>query len=269
MSKTVLLVGAGNMGFAMMRGWIATNPELRMLVVEPVEALRNRAAAEGAIVGAGIADFSSEKPNFIVLAVKPHLTAQVAAECAAFAAAGSVILSVAAGVATGTLATDLPRQAAIIRCMPNTPAAIGAGVMALFANDNVSVDARGAATRLMETSGMVLWLENEGQMDAITAISGSGPAYLFHFIEALSGAGQVLGLPQDTAAAIALQTVSGAAQLAAQSDTDPAELRSQVTSPGGTTAAALDVLRAPDGLTSLVKKAATAARDRSIALSRV
>ncbi|MEM8755806.1 MAG: pyrroline-5-carboxylate reductase, partial [Pseudomonadota bacterium] len=156
----------------------------------------------------------------------------------------------------------------IVRCMPNTPAAIGAGMMVCYATDGVTEGARALAEALLAASGEVAWIEDEGSMDAVTAVSGSGPAYVFHLIETLAAAGAEVGLPADLAARLALQTVMGAGRLAAESGIDAAELRRQVTSPGGTTAAALGVLMRENGLQPLMTEAVTAARDRGRELGR-
>jgi pyrroline-5-carboxylate reductase len=152
--------------------------------------------------------------------------------------------------------------------MPNTPASIGAGMLVLTARSDVSAETRDFVESLFASSGAVAWIDDESLMDAVTAISGSGPAYVFYFIETLSEAGEKLGLTREIARKLALQTVRGAGQLAALSDHSPAVLREQVTSPGGTTAAALKVLMADDGLSALVFKAATAARDRGVELGK-
>jgi pyrroline-5-carboxylate reductase len=269
MSVTILLVGCGNMGFALMRSWIEADTGLRVLVAEPSDALRARAADHGAIVAEKVADFEGEDVEFVVLAIKPNATVAVAADCAGFAKTGATFISVAAGVTLASIAAKMPEGTAVLRCMPNTPVSIGAGVMALVGNHRVSDDTRGRVVRLLSSSGAVVWLEDEAQMDAVTAISGSGPAYVFHFIEAMAAAGRSLGLPANIADQLALWTVSGAGALAAQSDVSPGKLRAQVTSPAGTTAAALDVLQATHGLTELITRAASAAHERSVELGKL
>ncbi len=267
MSHTLLLIGCGNMGYAMMRGWLREDPSLVVHVVEPAEALRSRAEAVGARAVASVADLPEAlSPVLVVLAVKPGLVATVLAACAGFTKA--TFVSVAAGVTTAAMARQLPPGASIIRCMPNTPAAIGEGMMVLYARDGVDGDARALTEALLATSGAVAWVADEAQMDAVTAISGSGPAYVFHFIEALTDAGIALGLPSETASLLALQTVRGAGRLAMEADVDPATLREQVTSPGGTTAAALNVFMTGDRLRTLVAEAARAARDRGVELGK-
>lgn len=265
----VLLVGCGNMGFAMLKGWLAQDPGLSVHVVEPSDALRERAAGAGAQAVADAADLPADlAPELIVLAVKPQMMGRVAPAYAGFAAKGATVMSVAAGTTMASLDRLLGGPVPLIRTMPNTPAAIGAGMIVSCANALVPDAARALADRLMATSGETAWIEDEGLMDAVTAVSGSGPAYIFHMIECLAGAAVKVGLPEDLAARMAMQTVMGAGQLAAQSGTPPGTLREQVTSPGGTTAAALGVLMGENRLADLMTEAVTAARDRGRKLGR-
>ena len=269
MSHTLLLIGCGNMGFAMLRGWLREVPALTVHVVEPAEALRLRAAEIGALAVPQLSDLPQDlAPDIVFLAVKPNLVETVLAGCADFAARGATVVSVAAGVTTAAMARRLPDTASIVRCMPNTPAAIGEGMMVLYAAGGLADVAKALVTSLLATSGVVAWIDDEAQMDAVTAISGSGPAYVFHFIEALTAAGRALGLPAETAALLAKQTVRGAGRLAMEAEVDPATVRQQVTSPGGTPAAALNVFMRDERTEKLVAEAARAARDRSIELGR-
>ncbi len=269
MTSKVVLVGAGNMGFAMLAGWldagILTPDEI--VVVEPSEALRDRAAKRGVAVSSG-PDGVSGQPQLVVLAVKPQLIKDIAAGYRGLAADGATFLSIAAGTTIATLSGVLGGQTPIIRCMPNTPAAIGKGMMVTFANEHVSPETAAFVERLLAASGEVATIPREELMDAVTAVSGSGPAYIFHFIEALAAAGVSVGLDPETAALLARQTVYGAASLAFESGEDAGKLREQVTSPNGTTAAALKVLMAKDGLTQLMTKAVLAARDRGVELGK-
>jgi pyrroline-5-carboxylate reductase len=194
--------------------------------------------------------------------------AQVVPAYRRLAGGQSCFVSIAAGTTIATLARLLPGPTPIIRCMPNTPAAIGAGMMVCCANAHTDRAARDLATALLATSGRVDWIENEALMDAVTAVSGSGPAYVFHFIECLTAAGVSLGLPEALAERMATQTVQGAGRLAAEAGERPGRLREQVTSPGGTTAAALRVLMSDERLQRLIGEAVTAARDRGAELSR-
>lgn len=269
MNQAVLLVGCGNMGFAMLNGWTAARTDLDFHVVEPLESLGERGRAAGATVwdtpDALPPDFD---PALIVLAVKPQVMDRVAPAYRRFAGGSTTFVSVAAGVTMATLGGYLPGPTPIIRTMPNTPAAIGRGMMVSVANDLVDADRRTLTDSLMATSGASAWIESEDLMDAVTAISGSGPAYVFHFIEVLAAAGERLGLPADLAMLLARQTVMGAGHLAAETDTPPSVLREQVTSPGGTTAAALSVLMQESDLATLVEDATRAARDRGRELGK-
>lgn len=265
MSATILLIGAGNMGYAMLAGWLAQDPSLRVHVVEPFADFRDRATTLGAVGVADIAELPEAiRPDLVVLAVKPQMVGPVLRACGRYQAA--TFVSVAAGITLAAMQAAI--AAPIIRCMPNTPAAIGEGMMVLCAASDVAQPARELAERLMASSGAVAWLEDETLMDAVTAISGSGPAYVFHFIEALTQAGLVLGLPHDIAALLAKQTIAGAGRMALRSADTPTVLRQQVTSPNGTTAAALAVLMGHNALIDLVVTAAAAARDRGVALGK-
>jgi pyrroline-5-carboxylate reductase len=269
MAHTVALVGCGNMGFAMLAGWFKADPSLEAHVVEPAEALRQRAGEAGAMAVTDIAGLPADlAPNLVVLAVKPQMVAPVLAKCGRLAENGATFVSVAAGITIPSMAAALPDGTPIIRCMPNTPASIGEGMMALCAGPGVTAEARYLAETLFSASGSVAWIEDEALMDAVTAISGSGPAYVFHFVEALTAAGAALGLPDDTAALLAKQTVAGAGRMALHSDIPPGTLREQVTSPGGTTAAALTVFMTDERLAKLVAEATAAARDRGVELGK-
>ena len=267
MSETVLLVGCGNMGRAMLEGWLAAKPSLAAFVVEPAEALRARAAALGATAVEAAADLPDGlSPDLVILAVKPQIMPSVLPDYAGFA--GATFVSIAAGTTVATLRGGLGKSAAVIRCMPNTPAAIGAGMMVCWATENVSEAARALTADLLAASGEVAWIEDEALMDAVTAVSGSGPAYIFHFIEALTAAAVKAGLPEDLSQTLAMQTVMGAGRLAAESDTPPGALREQVTSPGGTTAAGLSVLRDTGALEALLIETVEAARARGEELGK-
>lgn len=270
MDISVILVGCGNMGHAMLAGWLAS-ARLKpgeVAVVEPNDALRARAAGMGVRVAADPSPFVAETPRLVILAVKPQVIAEVAAQYRGFADRGSAFLSIAAGTPVSTFEAILGADAAIVRCMPNTPAAIGKGMMVVFENRNVQPQAGAFVRDLLAASGEVATIDDEALMDAVTAVSGSGPAYVFHFIEALTAAGEQAGLPAETAGLLAMQTVYGAACLARESGEEPGRLREQVTSPNGTTAAALSVLMADDRLKTLVGEAVEAARARSVELGR-
>lgn len=270
MSGTVILAGCGNMGRAMLEGWLAAArlTSAQVLVVEPAGALRTRAEALGVAAVADAAQIGADvTPRLVVFAVKPQVILDIVPSYARFRS-GATYLSVAAGTPIAAFERLLGSDAAIMRCMPNTPAAIGEGMMVTVANPHVTPDMAGFVRDLLSASGRVAEVADEALMDAVTAVSGSGPAYVFHFIECLTAAGEAAGLPGDTAKLLAMQTVYGAATLAARSSDGPGELRRQVTSPNGTTAAALSVLMDGDRLKTLVAEAVDAARKRSIELGR-
>ncbi|ABL72931.1 pyrroline-5-carboxylate reductase [Paracoccus denitrificans] len=260
----VLVVGCGRMGGALLDGWIAQGLQPASLWIEdPHPGDRLLAlAAQGAHVNAP----RPARPAVVLLAVKPQMMAEVLAGLAALPA-DVPVLSVAAGVSLqqyGAALGDRP----IIRAMPNTPALVGRGITAIIGNDHAGPGHLALATRMFSAVGEVVALEAEAQIDAVTAISGSGPAYLFLFAEALEQAARALGLPEALARQLARGTVGGAAAMMVASGRDAAELRREVTSPAGTTAAALAVLMRPDGLPDLIAQAAEAARDRSVALGQ-
>jgi pyrroline-5-carboxylate reductase len=200
----------------------------------------------------------------LVLAVKPQSLDQVAPQIAALAAEQTLLLSIIAGKTIANLTARLPQARAVVRAMPNTPAAIGRGVTAAFANADVNTQQRRWCERLLGAVGGFFWLEDEAAIDAVTAISGSGPAYVFALTEALAAAAERLGLPPELSMSLARGTVEGAAELMRrESAASPATLRQNVTSPGGTTAAALAVLTEPGGLEGLMIRATAAARARA------
>ncbi|MBV2143711.1 pyrroline-5-carboxylate reductase [Falsochrobactrum sp. TDYN1] len=274
MQDTVILVGCGNMGFAMLKGWLESGSlqAVNVHVVEPTEPLLERAAGAGVNAYATAQSLAPDlKPRMVVFAVKPQVMADVLPTYRRFAsdaAPGTTFVSVAAGTPVSLFEEHLGKDAAIIRCMPNTPAAIGKGMLVTYKNANVSEENAAFVNRLLKTSGKVASVDDEALMDAVTAVSGSGPAYVFHFIEALTDAGVSAGLPQETAALLAMQTVMGAGALAASSSDSPSQLREQVTSPNGTTAAALNVLMGENRLKILVAEAVEAARNRSVELGK-
>lgn len=268
-SKEILLIGCGNMGFALLKGWLADGQRFRVHVVEPDRALRERAANAGALTYASADDTPPDLAvQTIVLAVKPQYVAKSLGDYKAIVTRGAFVLSVAAGVTIASMETALGERAPIVRCMPNTPAAIGAGALVCCPNSVCGAMQEAVARQLLTTSGEVHFVSDESLMDAVTAVSGSGPAYVFHFIECLVSAGIEAGLPEELATELAVQTTYGASFLAKQSEQSASELRKQVTSPHGTTAAALEVLMAPGGLAKLMREAVGAARSRSIELGK-
>ncbi len=271
MTIRLVLAGCGNMGYAMLFGWVGSGKlaAADVFVVEPNEDLRARAARLGCHVGASAGDIATDAvPDLVVVAVKPQVIRDAVSAYKRFGDGRTTFLSIAAGTPVATFEDVLGERAPIIRCMPNTPAAIGKGMMVLYANALVSQETGQAVADLLSVSGEVATVSDESLMDAVTAVSGSGPAYIFHFIEALTAAARHAGLPEDTAKLLASQTVYGAACLAAESPEEPGTLRERVTSPNGTTAAALGVLMGEDRLTRLLTEAVEAARLRAIELGK-
>ncbi|GHD14440.1 pyrroline-5-carboxylate reductase [Tianweitania populi] len=269
MSIDLILAGCGNMGYAMLAGWVKAGriPAARVAVVEPNESLRTRAQALGVSVHADASDIPADcQPKLVIFAVKPQVMKDVVPAYKHFVEAGAAALSIAAGTPIAVFEDLLGSDAAVIRCMPNTPAAIGKGMLVLFSNANVTDEQDSFVRDLLSANGAVATIETEELMDAVTAVSGSGPAYIFHFIEALTAAAETAGLPSDVAKLLAMQTVYGAGALAADSEEEPGKLRENVTSPKGTTAAALDVLMGGDRLKTLLVEAVDAAKKRSIEL---
>jgi pyrroline-5-carboxylate reductase len=256
------LVGAGKMGGAMLEGWLALGLDPQnVVVVEPqpseeIVALSMKGIALNPPAGA-ISNIGT-----IVLAVKPQVAVDVMPSVAAMTGAGTLVVSIMAGKTLAFLQSAMP-NAAIVRAMPNTPAAIGRGITVAVPNAKVTAAEKDRATRLLAASGAVEWIANEGLMDAVTAVSGSGPAYVFLLAETLARAGVAAGLPEELAAKLARETVAGSGELLHRSPLDPATLRKNVTSPAGTTAAALDVLMASDGFDPLMRRAVAAATKRS------
>ena len=260
----LVLVGAGKMGGAMARGWLEAGlaaSSLTVLEPNPSSEIASLAASRGVALNPHIA---VPPPEMLVLAVKPQSLDRVAPQIAALAGEPTLLLSIIAGKTIANLLARLPLGRAVVRAMPNTPAAIGRGVTAAFANAEVNDEQRRWCERLLGAVGTFFWLDHEGAIDAVTAISGSGPAYVFALTEALAVAAERLGLPPGLSMSLARGTVEGAAELMrCESATEPSTLRRNVTSPGGTTAAALAVLQGPEGLNDLMAKATAAARARA------
>ena len=255
------LVGCGAMGGALLSRWIESGlPAASVTVVDPDSRGLPAGFAGPVADDPGQAMAMSGAPTIVVLGIKPQMLAQ-AGPAIATASGDAPILSMLAGVRIATLKSAFP-AAAVVRMMPNTPARIGRGMTALYA-DGAEAGVRAAVEWMAEAAGRWLWLEDEDQFDAVTGLSGSGPAYLFRFIEALADAGEAVGLPEGIAKTLALQTVAGAAELAARSDLSPAKLRDQVTSPNGTTAAGLQRLDGDGLLSSLMRSTVRAATERS------
>jgi pyrroline-5-carboxylate reductase len=259
---TIVLVGAGKMGSAMLDGWLALGLSPRnVAVLEPQPTPEVAALAAHGLRLNPPADALGDVAA-VVVAVKPQVAPEITPALAPFVGAATVVVSIMAGRTLAFLAAALP-GAALVRAMPNTPAAIGRGITVAVANARVSDAQRALVDALLSAVGAVEWVADEALMDAVTALSGSGPAYVFLLAETMAQAGAAAGLPPALAATLARATVAGAGELLHRSPLDAATLRQNVTSPGGTTAAALDVLMAKDGLTPLMRRAIAAATARS------
>jgi len=263
-ASTIVLVGCGQMGSAMLRGWLARGAAEQFIAIEP--AGTPPALSDAAGVGwHRSADELPDRlaPDAVVLAVKPQVMDDVLPAYRRWARPETLFVSIVAGKTIGGIARHLGPEAAIVRCMPNTPAAIGRAITVACPNPHVATTQRALCEALLAAIGESTWVEDEALMDAVTAVSGSGPAYVFLLIEALAAAGARAGLPADLALRLARETVAGAGELARLSSETPARLRENVTSPGGTTRAALDVLMAEPGLSELLDRAVAAATARS------
>lgn len=267
--KNVLLVGCGKMGSALLQGWLSAGLEAAQFYVQdpqPHEALSRL----GVNLNANSDALQEAAPAIIVLAVKPQLAVEALPPIALLAAPETLVISLMAGVSINTMSELLGGDASFVRTMPNTPAAIGAGMTALYAASSVKLEEKAVAEALLAAVGETVWLDSEKAIDSVTAISGSGPAYLFHMVEALAAAAVNLGLPQDMAAQLARQTIIGSAAMLNSEEEDPRQLRVNVTSPGGTTEAALDVLMGDEGaLVELMRRATQAAAMRASELSKI
>ena len=262
--RRILLVGCGKMGGAMLEGWLdRIDDDIHFTVVDPALADGHPLRGRDGVEMVSELDPGMAPPDMVVLAVKPQSMAEVLPPLVEAARPDTVWLSIAAGISTDWLKGEISPDAAVIRTMPNTPAAIGRGVTAMVATGTVPGAMRELAERMLSVVGRVVHLDNEADMDAVTAVSGSGPAYVFLLCEALEAAAVKAGLSPDLASALAGETIVGAALLMEQSDEGAGQLRVNVTSPAGVTQAAMDVLMAGDGLGTLLGKAVLAARDRS------
>jgi pyrroline-5-carboxylate reductase len=262
-ARCLVLVGCGKMGTALLRGWVAAGVASSCVVVEPTGVPAGFGSAAEILWYSSPQELPAGlRPDAVVFAVKPQSADEVVANYRSWAGPETLFVSIVAGKTLAGLARRLGR-AAIVRTMPNTPAAIGRGITVACANPLVTVVQRQLCDRLLAAIGESAWVEDEALMDAVTAVSGSGPAYVFLLIEALAEAGQAEGLPFDLALQLARATVAGSGELARLSEESPAQLRENVTSPGGTTRAALDVLMAADGLEPLIGRAVAAAATRS------
>ena len=258
----LVFIGGGNMAASLIGGLIAQGyPATSITACDPVAEARTRLATQFGVATTDDNRTAVVAAGVVVLAVKPQVMAAVVEELAPALGHGALVISIAAGVPVAALAGLLGAGVAIVRCMPNTPALVGAGVTGLYAGADVSAVQRRMAADILGAVGTTVWVASEREIDAVTAVSGSGPAYFFLVMEAMMAAGITLGLTPAVAGQLTLQTALGAARMALDSDVDVAELRRRVTSPGGTTAAALAVLDA-GGLTALFARALAAADAR-------
>jgi pyrroline-5-carboxylate reductase len=261
---TLLIAGAGNMGGALLAGWLERGLDPRRIVVQdpspppPMQALLDRYGMR-----ASAAPVLEAPPAVIVVAIKPQLMDEVFPPLARHAGPATLVLSVAAGRTLAGFEAHLPAGTPVVRTIPNTPASVGRGITACVASRAVTASHRLVCDQLLGAVGEVVWLDDETQIDLATAVSGSGPAYVFLLAECLAAAGREAGLSADVAARLARATVAGAGEMLHRSALPPDQLRRNVTSPNGTTAAALEILMAPDAVPALMAKAVAAAARRS------
>ncbi len=262
MAYNITLIGCGKMGGAMLRSWLDNDLVKHINIIDPTP-LSNELMSDSRIDYAAKYEGGEITCDILILAVKPQILKEASADIARNITSNTVLLSIAAGQSLDRLASVFGSDKAIIRTMPNTPASIGKGICASIANENVSAAQKDIAQKLLEASGQSLWVDDEALIDCVTALSGSGPAYIFYIIEALAQAGEYVGLDASTAMKLARQTVIGSAALAeAKPQISAATLREDVTSPNGTTKAALDVLM--DGrFQDILNETLSAAKNRA------
>ncbi len=268
-TQKIGFIGGGNMASSLISGLIASGHSPEHLWVSDINAETLKALAENLKVNTSVSnDTIINEVDVVVFAVKPQTLSDVAkSAAAAIKEKKSLIVSIAAGISQQSLTDWLGADAAIVRCMPNTPALVLTGATALHANAKVSAEQRSLAENIMRSVGIALWVKDESDLDAVTAVSGSGPAYFFLLMEAMEKAAVELGLTEETARLLVQQTALGAAKIALESSESPEQLRKRVTSPGGTTQQAITTFE-QGGFTELVSKALHAARDRSIEMSK-
>ncbi len=258
---TIVLAGAGKMGSALLTGWLKAGLSAdRIAAIEPQPSAEISALAKHGL-RLNPAAGTLRDIDALLLAVKPQIFGQAAPQLKPFVSANTLVVSIMAGTTIAKIVAGC--GGAVVRAMPNTPAAIGRGITVAVPAANVSAEQRGVADALLRATGAVEWVEDEALLDAVTAVSGSGPAYVFLLAEELARAGVAAGLPTELAAKLARETVSGSGALLQQSELDAATLRQNVTSPGGTTLAALQILMGKDGLSGLMTRAVAAATRRS------
>jgi pyrroline-5-carboxylate reductase len=263
--NALVLVGCGHMGRAMAQGWLKAGLDPKALfIADPV-------ARQGSVDSVPAANYipsldlmpSGTQVRAVVVAVKPQIMDKVLPSLTGVINGATLIISIAAGVTLAQMARGVGADAVYVRAMPNTPAAVGAGITGVTAGPSISDADKILARELLTATGPTVWISDEDQMNAVTAVSGSGPAYVFHLVECMAAAGARQGLPEDVAMQLARQTIVGAARLMeAEADVSAADLRRRVTSPGGTTAAALEVIMHTGGMPDLMLKAVEAATKR-------
>ena len=263
----LLLIGCGKMGSAMLSGWLKEGLDKdAVIIVDPylaqIKENFSQLAAKNLLdtiddLPRGIA------PSFVIMAVKPQMMDEALNTLKLSDLSETVVLSVAAGKTIHYFEDQLGQDQAIVRAMPNTPAAIAKGITVCVANINVTDNQKQISKTLLETVSVVEWIDDEALMDAVTALSGSGPAYVFYMAEVMAAAGEALGLPKELSEKLARHTLSGAGVLLEESDESFSKLRENVTSPGGTTAAALDVLMSNEGIAKAIRRAMQEAKARS------
>ncbi|MCP1675150.1 pyrroline-5-carboxylate reductase [Natronocella acetinitrilica] len=266
-NRTITFIGGGNMARSLIGGLIADGFRADAIRVSDPSEEQCRSLAQRFGVTTGQDNLAAiEGANAVVLAVKPQVMRQVASELGeGLQRSGAVVISIAAGIREPDLRRWIGAEVPIVRTMPNTPSLVQTGATGLFANNLVSDQQRDLAESLMRAVGLVQWLDTEALLDAVTAVSGSGPAYFFLLMEALEDAGSRVGLPRETARLLVLQTALGAAKMALESEDDPHTLRRRVTSPGGTTERAINTLEDGD-LRALIEQAVRAAAERAAEL---
>ncbi|MGV1015266.1 MAG: pyrroline-5-carboxylate reductase [Methyloceanibacter sp.] len=264
----LLLVGAGKMGGALLEGWLRQGLDPKSVFIQdPAPSAAVEALAARRDIAIGDAPDLPGEPSVVVIAVKPQVTDKLLPEIEPLLGGQTVVLSIAAGRTLTGLAHHLPPDTAIVRAMPNTPAAIGQGISVAVANPHVTAEQKRECDALLAAVGEVIWADDESLLDAVTAVSGSGPAYVFLLAECLAEAGIEQGLDPELADRLARATLAGAGELLRRSELSPAQLRENVTSPQGTTAAALQELIGEKGLKHLLSRAVAAAAKRSKELS--
>ncbi len=266
---SLLLFGAGKMGGAMLEGWLKTGmPGDAITIIDPniSHSVTAHAKAHGCHINP--AEGKNAAKQVVVLAIKPQMLDAASVTLEPVVSPDTLIISIMAGKTIADMKARIPAATSFIRAMPNTPAAVGRGITGVATSPSVSAEQKALAQGLLEAVGKVEWLSSEAEIDIVTAVSGSGPAYVFYLVECLAKAGEAAGLDQDIAMRLARATIEGAGELMFQDPATPASiLRQNVTSPGGTTAAALEILMADNGLAPLMQSAVAAAKRRAGELS--